>query len=86
MVKFEALQSAKVTDSKAPKPHNDALNDALEQNLIDYLKENPDTMQVALAATFGVSRPTIQRMMKSLIDSGKIQRVGGKRYGHWIVL
>lgn len=85
MVKFSALQSAKVPDSKAPKPHDDALDEALEKRLLMVLIENPKIKQTDLVATLDSSRATIQRMMKTLTDNSKIERKGGKRYGYWEV-
>lgn len=83
MVKFAALPSAKVSDSNASKPHDDALNDALEKRLLIVLKENPQIKQTDLVAILDSSRATVQRMMKALSGSGKIERKGGKRYGYW---
>jgi len=83
MVKFTALQSAKVPDSKAPKPQDDALDDALESRLLIVLKGNPKIKQMDLVAELNTSRATVQRLMKELVDSGKIERKGGKRYGYW---
>lgn len=40
MVKFKALQRAKVLDFKVSKPQNDALNDALGDKLMMLLKKN----------------------------------------------
>lgn len=85
MVKFSALQSAKVPDSKAPKPHDDALDEALEKRLLMVLIENPKIKQTDLVATLDSSRATVQRMMKTLTDNSKIERKGGKRYGYWEV-
>ena len=79
MVKFTALQSAKVPDSKAPKPQDDAL----ENRMLIVLKENPKIKQMDLVAELNTSRATVQRLMKELVDSGKIERKGGKRYGYW---
>lgn len=36
-----------------------------------------------LVVELNTSRATVQRLMKTLTDSGKIERKGGKRYGHW---
>ncbi len=87
MVRFHALQSAKVPDSKVPKHQNEALdealNEALEKKLKIILKDNPNITQEDIVKALEVSRATIQRMMKTLKEQGKIERIGGKRYGHW---
>ncbi len=83
MVKFKALQSAKVLAPKNPKPQNDALNDALENKLMMLLKENPYLTQKEMTERIPVSRATVQRLVKKLVDEKKLYRIGGKRYGYW---
>jgi ATP-dependent DNA helicase RecG len=87
MVKFAALQSAKVTEPKAPKPHNEALKEPIEEPLkekiISILRKAPDSTYDSLAGELGISRSTVKRSFKILIESGQIDRVGGRRYGHW---
>ena len=72
-------------DSKAPKHHDEALKEALEERLLRALRENPQITQQELMKSLSVSRATIQRMIKSLSESGVIERIGGKRYGYWKV-
>lgn len=87
MVKFNALQSAIVTDSKVLKHQNEALDEALDEalelKLIKIIKNNPRITQGDIVKASDSSRATVQRMMKSLTEQGKIERIGGKRYGHW---
>ena len=87
MVRFDALKSAIVRDSKAPKPQNESLNealeDALEKKILLILKNNTQITQKEIVQYVGVSRATLQRIMKNMTEQGKIKRVGGKRYGHW---
>ncbi len=85
MVKFKALQSVKVPDYKNPKPQNDALNDALENKMMMLLKENPYLTQKDMSEKISVSRATVQRLVKKLVIEKKIERMGGKRYGYWII-
>lgn len=77
-VKFTALQNSKVS-----KPHDDALDDALEDRVFAILKENPKAKQMDLINELNLSRATVQRTMKVLVEKGKIKRKGGKRYGYW---
>ncbi len=83
MVKFHALQSAKVPDAKALKHQNEALEEALEKKLMKILRNNPHITQGDIVKMLDTSRATVQRMMKTLIEQRKIERIGGKRYGHW---
>ena len=85
MVKFYALQNGKVSDSKVPKHQNEALGEALKNRMIKALEENPSIAQRELAKVLGISRASVQRMMSVLGSQGKIERVGGRRYGHWEV-
>ncbi|MBD5553986.1 MAG: winged helix-turn-helix transcriptional regulator [Roseburia sp.] len=79
MVKFIALQSAKVPDFVNPKPQNDAL----ENRLLKLLKENPYLTQKEMFERLSVSRATVQRLIKKLVNEKKLRRMGGKRYGYW---
>lgn len=88
-IRFAALQSALIGQPKAPIPQSDssnvALDDALALRILDVLIEEPTVSQADLAEKLGVTRRTIQRKMEELQQAGRIERVGGKRYGHWVV-
>lgn len=89
MVKFTALQSAKVPDSKTPKDQNEPLDEPMEQPLeekiLQVICKTPNCTYDTLAELFGVSRSTVKRTVKLLAEQGKIERKGGKRYGYWEV-
>ena len=53
--------------------------------IIEILKEEPDISQEALAERLGSTRRIIQKYISVLKEAGRIERVGGKRYGHWEV-
>jgi len=86
-VRFAALQSALVDESKAPKrqspAQNDALDDALAHRLLDELREDPSISQSVLSDKLGLSRRALQRKMDVLKSAGRIERKGGKRFGYW---
>lgn len=82
-VRFEALKSALLNEPKAPKHQSTKAPGALENQILEKLKSEPSISQNDLAANLGVSRRVIQRAMEKLTTSDKIQRVGGKRFGHW---
>ena len=83
MVKLTALPVAQNMDSKAPKLHNEALDEALETKIIDLLIENNKLSQMDIVNRLGYSRASVQRTMKKLIENGIIERKGGKRFGFW---
>ena len=86
-VYFPALKSALIDQPKAPKHQNTekhgALDDAMVLRIIEILKEQPDISQEALGENLGVTRRVVQKYINALKEAGRIERVGGKRYGHW---
>ena len=51
--------------------------------IIEKLKEQPDISQNELGESLGVTRRVVQKYTNALKEAGRIERVGGKRYGHW---
>ena len=51
--------------------------------IIEILKEKPDIPQEALGENMGVTRRVVQKYINVPKEAGRIERVGGKRYGHW---
>ena len=86
-VYFPALKSALIDQPKAPKHQNTekngALDDAMVLRIIEILKEQPNISQEALGESIGVTRRVVQKYINALKEAGRIERVGGKRYGHW---
>ena len=86
-VYFPALKSALIDQPKAPKHQNTekhgALDDAMVLRIIEKLKEQPDISQEALGESIGVTRRVVQKYINALKEAGRIERVGGKRFGHW---
>ena len=76
---------------------NDTVNDTVkrtdtsqlsktEQAVLDAITTHPDYSYEQLAATCGVSRPTIARTVKTLQVYNRIRRVGSDKTGHWEVI
>ena len=57
--------------------------DNMEGRLLSGLKQNPYITQTDLAKELSLSRRTVQRIMKELMNDGKVKRVGSTRTGHW---
>ena len=86
MVKFSALQSAKVTDAKALNLTKDVTkDDVIEMKILVLLKENASITTTEMSKQLSVNRRTIQRGLEVLKNKGVIERKGGKRYGYWEV-
>lgn len=77
----------KASDPKAPKHQsidgNGALENEIVLKLIEILREEPDISQNALGERLGITRRIIQKHINILKSDGRIERIGGKRYGHW---
>lgn len=77
--------SAKVEPSQSSK-NSKHQNEALDNRIIAEIRNDLSVKQEDLIKKLNVSRASVQRSMKKLQTSGRIQRMGGKRYGHWNIL
>lgn len=66
-------------------PLSSVLNETKEARLLRLLKGNPTLRTDELAMELGVSLRTIKSIIAALRKDGKLERVGGKKYGHWEV-
>ena len=86
-VYFPALRSAVIDQPKVPKGHSaktdGTLDDTLALKIIEIIRSKPDITLDQLSAEAGIARRTLVRYMSALKEAGRIERVGGKRYGHW---
>lgn len=64
-------------------PSSPGKGDTREARLLSLLKNNPSTKTEELAKELGVSLRTIKSVIATLVKEGKLERVGGKKYGHW---
>ena len=67
---------------------NETLNEALTEKqklLLDILRNNPTITQKEIVESASLSRSTVQRTVKELIEMGRLERVGSKKTGSWIV-
>ena len=54
--------------------------------IMEALAAEPAITMDRLSATLGIARRTLVRYMNKLQQEKRIQRVGGRRYGHWEVI
>lgn len=54
----------------------------MAEKIIDLILEDPEIKMSEVAEKLEVTTRTIEREMKKLRESGRVIRVGGKRYGH----
>ncbi|MEG2284551.1 MAG: winged helix-turn-helix domain-containing protein [Eubacterium sp.] len=53
--------------------------------MLTIIRENPKLTQSQIAVLTGRSERSTKRMMKSMMEEGTIERVGGRKYGCWKV-
>ncbi len=83
MLKFNALQSAKVSEIKITKGQTEPIKEPIETVLIEILRKNPNSTYDNLAKQMDISRSTVKRTIKTLVENQQIERIGGRRYGYW---
>ena len=66
-------------------PSSPNKGDTREARLLVLLKTNPSTKTEELAEELGVSLRTVKSIVAILKKEGKLERVGGKKYGRWKV-
>ena len=85
MVKFKALQSAKVNETEMPNRQDVGLGVGLETEIIKIVSMEPEITLLKVSEELNVTKRTVERIVRTLRENGKIERIGGKRYGYWKV-
>lgn len=81
-----AVAEAKGQDPKLPNDSNGgSLDGSLERRILKLLKSNPSIKITDAARELDVSERSLYRALEKLRNSGSVERVGGKRFGHWEV-
>ena len=58
-------------------------NGSKEFRIIALINNNPSIKTEEMAIKLGVSLRTVKSVISALEKDGKLERVGGKKYGHW---
>jgi predicted HTH transcriptional regulator len=53
--------------------------------LLEAISENPKITYDGLSVLLDMPRRTVSREMKELQDCGKIERIGARKNGRWVV-
>ena len=87
MLKFNALQSAKVPESIVTKNQNVTKdvtkNVTKETEILALLREDATMTTAEMAQKLSVNRRTVQRELEKLKKKNRVERKGGRRYGYW---
>ena len=79
--KHQSTETPMNQSTKAPK--HQSTDGTLDKKILAIIKEDPFISQEELAKRLNTSRRVIQRYMHILKESENIERIGGKRFGHW---
>ena len=75
--------------SKVPNRHNVGKDVGLEvglaEKIIELISDDPSITISLIAEQLNVTTRTIEREFKKLRETGRVERIGGKRYGYWQV-
>ncbi len=80
MIKLAAVS---IFGKQFSKPDSKAEDTALKTKIVEYLQNQPAATQKELQEAFNETRTHIQKNVKELVNEGKIERKGGKRFGYW---
>ncbi len=80
MIKLAAVS---ISDEQFSKLDSKAEDTALKIKIVEYLRNQPAATQKELQEAFNETRTHIQKNVKELVNEGKIERKGGKRFGYW---
>ena len=80
MIKLAAVS---ISDKQLSKLDSKAEDTALKIKIVEYLQNQPAATQKELQEAFNETRTHIQKNVKELVNEGKIERKGGKRFGYW---
>lgn len=80
MIKLAAVS---ISDEQFSKLDSKAEDTALKIKIVEYLRNQPAATQKELQEAFNETRTHIQKKVKELVNEGKIERKGGKRFGYW---
>lgn len=75
-----------IKEALAPYSGNQASATVLrEEALLAFVLDRPNATIAEIAEHLGVSRATVDRLIAALRANGRLNRVGGRRAGHWEV-
>lgn len=75
-----------IKEALAPYSGNQASATVLrEEALLAFVLDRPHATIAEIAEHLGVSRATVDRLIAALRANGRLNRVGGRRAGHWEV-
>ena len=74
------------TDETVDDTENETLNDTVQKRVKDIIRRVPAATYQYIAEKSGVSRATVARAIKHMVEAGEIKREGTDRKGSWRIL
>ena len=79
------IRSKGKEDNREDNEDNNEDNEDKDALVLNAIARNPQLTVRQLAAILPISKATVERVLKSLQNKGRLRRLGGTR-GHWEVL
>lgn len=86
LVHFMAMESALVDESIVPKNHDVGKDVGLSDRILELIMDNPEISMSSIAKMMNISSRTVEREIKKLRETGRIERIGGRRFGRWEII
>lgn len=83
---IESVNLSTISVSNPSKTRGSSDNGNLEEKILDIIENGDNVTTKQIMEILDIPDRTLQRKMGELKNLGKIERVGGKRYGHWGVI
>ena len=74
------------TDETVDDTENETVNDTVQKRVKDIIRRVPAATYQYIAEKSGVSRATVARAIKHMVEAGEIKREGTDRKGSWRIL
>lgn len=82
---IESMNLPAAASVAASEKKSNNVKDNLDDRILKIIKSGNNVTTKKIMEELNIPDRTMQRKIKELKDLNKIERVGGKRYGHWIV-
>lgn len=87
---FKALESALIDEHKTQNEKNvgkDVGKDVgLASKIMELILHDPEISMADMAKRINVTSRTVEREIRKLRESGRVERIGGRRFGRWRVI
>ena len=76
----------KKVSGKTPEKMPEKMPDKTPEKILFLIKKNPKVTIAKLSEQLNLNNRTIERSLKKLQDENLLERVGGRKGGHWKII